>query len=279
MAALEADILDPEATVFCPGYIDLGDYRFHCWKHTGHGRVNLNQAVAGSCDTYFYDLGRRTGIDRLQAMAKRFGLGQKLDIDLPHERIGLIPSRAWKLATRGTSWQQGETLVTAIGQGYMLVSPLQLAIMAARIANGGIAIKPHIMKQIIGSPIEQTEWPSLGLDADNIALVQKAMAAVVNEPIGTAYAARIHEENMAMAGKTGTSQVRRISESEREEGITANDDLPWKERDHALFVGFAPIEEPRYAIAVIIEHGGSGAHAAAPLARDILLECQKRNVS
>ena len=155
MAALEADLLDPEATVYCPGYLDLGDYRFHCWKHGGHGHVNFMQAVAGSCDVFFYDLGRRVGIDRMQAMAQRFGFGQKLGIDLPHERAGLIPGRSWKLATHGQSWQQGETLVAAIGQGYVLTTPLQLAVMAARIANGGKAIQPHIIK----SPdAERSAW-------------------------------------------------------------------------------------------------------------------------
>ncbi len=148
LAGLEADMLDPEARVYCPGFYELGDYTFHCWKHGGHGHVNLHEAVAGSCDTYFYDLGHRIGIDRIQAMAKRFGFGQKLGIDLPHERTGFIPSRAWKFATHGEPWQQGETLIAAIGQGYMLASPLQLAVMAARIANGGRAIMPHLARTI-----------------------------------------------------------------------------------------------------------------------------------
>jgi len=268
MAALEADIVNPKSTTYCPGYFDLGDYRFHCWKQGGHGHVNMTQAIAGSCDTYFYDLGHRVGIDRIQAMAKRFGWGQKLDIDLPHERAGLVPSRAWKMATHGgDAWQQGETLVAAIGQGYMLASPLQLAIMAARIANGGKAVVPHMTRNE-GKP----NWPSMDFDEDNLTLVREAMAAVVNEPIGTAYAARIMKPDIAMAGKTGTSQVRRISEAEREEGVTKNEALPWKERDHALFTGFAPVDNPRYAICVIVEHGGSGAHEAAPIARDIFIE-------
>ena len=278
MAGLEAGMLDPEAKTFCPGYFDLGTYRFHCWKHGGHGYVNLKQAVAGSCDTFFYDLGHRIGIDRIQAMAKRFGYGQKLNIDLPHERGGFVPSRAWKLATRGQAWQQGETLIAAIGQGYMLTSPLQLAVMAARIANGGKAVVPHIAQKIGTTSTALKEWPSLGFDPDHIRIVQEAMSAVVNEQIGTAYAARIQKEGMEMAGKTGTSQVRRISAAEREEGVATNESLPWKQRDHALFGGFAPVGNPRFAVAVIVEHGGSGAHMAAPIARDILLECQTRNV-
>jgi penicillin-binding protein 2 len=272
MAGLEADMLNPESKTFCPGFFDLGDYRFHCWKHGGHGHVNLAEAVAGSCDTYFYDLGHRIGIDRIQAMAKRFGLGQKLDIDLPHEHGGLVPGRAWKLAMHGGIWQQGETLVAAIGQGYMLTSPLQLAMMAARLANGGKAITPRIVSQDAGN------WPSLGFDDKHLAIVRNAMSGVVNTQAGTAYAARIDKPGMEMAGKTGTAQVRHISESEREEGVTANDALPWKERDHALFAGFAPVGNPRYAVAVVVEHGGSGAHIAAPIARDILLECQERNL-
>ncbi len=220
MAALEADMINPEATVFCPGFFDLGDYRFHCWKHGGHGHVNMHQAVAGSCDTYFYDLGHRLGIDRIQAMLKRFGFGQKTGIDLPHERSGFVPSRTWKLATRGEVWQQGETLVAAIGQGYMLASPLQLAVMAARIANGGKAVVPHLAQAIGGKAVEQTaDAHRLVSTHEHIAIVQNAMSAVVNETIGTAYAARIDKPEFAMGGKTGTSQVRHISTAEREEGV------------------------------------------------------------
>ena len=278
MAGLEAGILDPEAKTFCPGYYELGNYKFHCWKHGGHGHVNLKQAVAGSCDTFFYDLGRRLGIDRIHAMAKRFGWGDKLQVDLPHERAGFVPSRAWKFATRHQSWQQGETLIAAIGQGYMLASPLQLATMAARIANGGQAVVPHITQKIGDQTVERANWPSLGFDAENLRIVQAAMSAVVNESIGTAYGARIAKSGMEMAGKTGTSQVRRISEAERLGGVVGNDALPWKERDHALFTGFAPVGDPRFAVAVVVEHGGSGAHVAVPIARDIMLECQKREL-
>lgn len=280
LAALEGGVMEPDATVFCPGYYDLGNHRFHCWKHGGHGTVNFNSAMAGSCDTYFYDLSHRTGIDKIEAMAKRFGLGQKTGIDLPHERSGLVPGRAWKQATHNGAWQQGDTLVAGIGQGYMTATPMQLALMAARIANGGYAVTPHVLKSAVGvKPRDVADWPSLGVSAENLELVRGAMSSVVNKNIGTAYAARIMDESRAMAGKTGTAQVRRISTSERAEGVTANDDLPWKERDHALFVGFAPVSDPRYAVAVAVEHGGSGAHKAAPIARDILLECQKRNLA
>jgi penicillin-binding protein 2 len=276
LAGLESGMLDPDATVYCPGYFELGDTVFHCWKHGGHGHVNLHGAIAGSCDTFFYDLGHRIGIDRIQAMMKRFGFGQKTGIDLPHERTGFVPSRTWKIATHGQTWQQGETLIAAIGQGYMLSSPLQLAIMAARIANGGRLITPRLVHAVGGNPIVNDMSTPLGIDPKHLEIVQNAMAAVVNEQIGTAYGARTGKEDFMMAGKTGTAQVRHISEEEREEGVATNESLPWKERDHALFAGFAPVGSPRFAVAVVIEHGGSGAHTAAPAAKDILLECQKR---
>ncbi len=276
LAGLEAGLLNPKETVYCPGHMDLGDHRFHCWKRGGHGPVDFVHAMAGSCDTYFYDLGKRVGIDRLHAMAKRLGLGEKTNIDFPHERSGLVPSRAWKMATRGVGWQQGETLITAIGQGYLLASPMQLAVMAARIANGGYAVTPHIVQK--ETPLKSAQsW--LGFDSKNLDVLKEALSAVVNLPIGTAHSARIQEEGMEMVGKTGTAQVRRISTAERAEGVVANEALPWKERDHALFVAYAPKDKPRYAVSIVVEHGGSGAHTTAPLARDILLACQKINPS
>ena len=276
MAALEGDIIDPDTRVFCPGYYEFGEHIFHCWKHGGHGHVNMVEAIAGSCDTYFYDLGHRVGIDKIQAMAQRFGLGQKLGIDLPHERGGFVPSRAWKQATRHQGWEQGETLIAAIGQGYMLASPLQLAVMAARIANNGLAVIPHVAQKIGSKPVAPQTWPSMGFDPRHLEIVRQGMSDVINSPSGTAYAARILQQGMEMAGKTGTAQVRHISEAEHEEGVTKNEALPWKERDHALFAGFAPVGDPRFAIAVIVEHGGSGAHVAVPIAHDILVECQTR---
>ncbi|MDD5585491.1 MAG: penicillin-binding transpeptidase domain-containing protein, partial [Alphaproteobacteria bacterium] len=173
---------------------------------------------------------------------------------------------------------QGETLITAIGQGYMLTSPLQLALMTARIANGGRAVKPRLVRQIGKESLDTVRAPSMGLDPEYLELLQEAMDGVVNEPTGTAYGARLPDEKMAMAGKTGTAQVRRISKAECEDG-SFKDVKPWKERDHALFVGFAPVSDPRYAVSVVVEHGGSGAHTAAPIARDILMECQKRNLA
>jgi penicillin-binding protein 2 len=277
MAALESGIVNRSHTVFCPGYVDLGDHRFHCWRRGGHGSLDMVGALRQSCDTYFYDLARRMGIDRIAEMAIRFGLGKPQGLDLPHERPGLVPTREWKQAAMGTPWQQGESLVAAIGQGYVLSTPLQLAVMVSRIANGGFAVRPHLTKQIRQGPSEPTSWPSMGLRKENLDVVVQGMNAVTNNRDGTAYTARIAEPGMEMAGKTGTAQVRRISTAERSSGVLKNEQLPWRERDHALFVAFAPVQAPRYACAVLVEHGGGGSTVAAPIARDVLLECQKRD--
>lgn len=277
LAGLDSGVMKPKDTVYCPGHMELGKHRFHCWKKGGHGSVNFIHAMAGSCDTYFYDLGKRAGIDRLYETAKRLGLGEKTGIDFPHERTGLIPSRSWKQATRNESWQQGETLITAIGQGYVLTSPMQLAVMMARVANGGFEVKPHIVMNRFSNGQTAPLGRSLGFDPKHLQSLTEALSAVVNQPIGTAHGARIMEEGLSMAGKTGTAQVRRITVAERAEGVITNDALPWKERDHALFVGYGPVLNPRYAAAVIVEHGGSGAHTAAPIVRDILAACQKIN--
>ncbi|MCL2469867.1 MAG: penicillin-binding protein 2 [Alphaproteobacteria bacterium] len=268
LAALEAGLVKPKEHIYCPGFVDLGNHRFHCWKRGGHGHMDLVTAMAASCDTYFYELAKRVGIDRLHEMAKRLGFGEKTGIDFPYERGGLMPSRSWKMVLQGTSWQQGETLLAAIGQGSVLASPLQLAAMMARVVNGGFAVTPHMTKQP-----EKTTGRSLGFQPRSLAIMKEALIAVVNKPFGTAYGSRL-EEGLSMAGKTGTSQVRRISMAERATGIISNDALPWRERDHALFISYAPVEKPRYAGAVIIEHGGSGAAKAAPVMRDILAACQ-----
>ena len=278
LAALDAGMMNPNETIYCPGHYMLGNHKFHCWKQGGHGNVDFIHAMAGSCDTYFYDLGRRIGIDRISAMARRLGLGLKLGIDMPHERAGVVPDRAWKQANRRGAWQQGETLITAIGQGYLHVTPLQLALMTARIANGGLAVAPHVTGKVGEKSTEPPSWPSLGIAPQHLALLRQSLAAVVTQPIGTAYGSRIKEEGMAMGGKTGTAQVRRITMAERESGVISNDALPWRQRDHALFVGYAPVDNPRYAVSVVVEHGGGGSHVAAPIARDVLLECQKRGL-
>ncbi|MCC7273953.1 MAG: penicillin-binding protein 2 [Alphaproteobacteria bacterium] len=282
VAALETKAVTADQRILCPGHLELGDQRFHCWKRGGHGPMNLHDALKHSCDVYFYEAARRVGIDRLAPICRRFGLGEPLGIDLPGERGGLIPSREWKQATGRQAWQQGETILTGIGQGYVLTTPLQLAVMTARLVNGGRAVVPRltrpqgVMRQDEPAP-RRDLFPALGVAPASLAAVVHGMVAVTNDQGGTAYAIRIREPEMAMGGKTGTSQVRRITMAERERGVRKNEELPWRERDHALFVGFAPVGAPRYAVAVVVEHGGGGSSVAGPIARDILLETQRRD--
>ena len=281
LAALKAGVIDSDTSFFCSGSIILGDGKFHCWKRHGHGHTSLNKGIAQSCDVYFYELSRRVGIDRIAEMAKRFGLGQKLDLDIPGSRPGMIPTKAWKRAIIGQPWVLGETLVSAIGQGFVLATPLQLATMTARLANGGKAVTPFIARDVMAddklSGRPEVPVPDMGINQHHLKLVVNAMGLVTNTRRGTAYRARIMVPGMAMAGKTGTSQVRRITRAERAVGIIKNHQLPWKRRDHALFVGFAPVEAPRYAVAVVVEHGGGGSSVAPPIARDIMVETLKRD--
>jgi penicillin-binding protein 2 len=265
MAALEHGI-SPDHTVFCSGSTSLGRAVFHCWKEHGHGSIALTQALAQSCDVYFYDVARRVGVDALAAMATRFGFGTTLGIDLPGEQPGLIPTTAWKRATLGESWQKGETLVCGIGQGYVSATPLQLAVMAARVANGGLGVTPWLVPPAPGTPPPEP----IGVSAASLALVLGGMREVVHGARGTARAADLGLPGVELAGKTGTAQVRRISRADRAAGRHKRTDIPWIERHHALFVCAAPFADPRYAVAVVVEHGQSGAAAAAPIARDIM---------
>jgi penicillin-binding protein 2 len=284
LAGLESGI-SPLDTAYCPGFLRLGNARFHCWKRGGHGRVDMYDGIKRSCDVFFYELARKVGIDRIAEMANRFGLGAPVGIDLPGERGGMIPTRAWKKATLGEPWQGGETLVSAIGQGFVLSTPLQLAVMVARIANGGYAVTPRLTR-LAGDKSDKkpddpadtaSAFPSLGISEASMRVIHTAMDLVSNNPRGTAYRARIKEEGWELAGKTGTSQVRRITMAERAAGIVKNKDLPWRRRDHALFVAYAPVHRPRYACAVVVEHGGGGSKVAAPIVRDILIETQRRD--
>ena len=277
LAALESGITTKTHRVFCRGKIKLGNATFHCWKRGGHGDMDLLQAIQQSCDVYFYDISKRVGVDRIAEMSNRFGLGQRTGIELPSEKKGLIPTRAWKQATIGVPWQQGETLVSGIGQGFVLTTPLQLAVMTARLANGGLAVAPRIHLPAPSDPAGAgaPDLPSIGVSRSSLAIVVEGMNRVSNSQRGTAFRARIKEKEFTLAGKTGTSQVRRITTAERRTGLLKNKDRPWKDRDHALFVAFAPLSAPRYAAAVVVEHGGSGSGVAAPLVRDILLEIQR----
>ncbi len=270
MAALEAGVIGPNETVFCNGGMQLGDRRFHCWKRGGHGHMKCRDALKQSCDVYFYEAARRVGIDAISEMGRRFGLGVRLDLPITAIRDGLMPTRDWKRATYNEGWQAGDTLNSGIGQGFVLATPLQLATMTARIARGA-AVAPRLVRAIDGEAQPDAEAPSLGLRPATLALMRDGMIAVVNEQGGTAGRARIFDPGIDLAGKTGTSQVRRITVAERARGVTRNENLPWERRDHALFVAYAPVASPRYAISVIVEHGGGGSVVASPIARDIML--------
>jgi penicillin-binding protein 2 len=270
LAALEAGMVSTEERVFCNGAMKLGRRRFHCWRRGGHGHVNLRQSLEQSCDVFYYEMAKRLGIDRISAMARRFGLGLAADLPIPALKDGLIPDRRWKRRVHDESWQTGDSLNAAIGQGFVLATPLQLAVMTARLASGR-AVEPRLIRARGGVPIPATEPPDLGLRPLHLSLVRQGMFDVVNSRRGTARRSRIADEMMAMAGKTGTSQVRNITAAERAAGVTRNEDLPWERRDHALFLCFAPYDQPKYAVAVVVEHGGGGSRAAAPIARDVMM--------
>lgn len=271
LAALEHGIIGTEETVWCPGHLEVAGRRFHCWKRGGHGNVDLNTSLKRSCDVYYYDLALKVGIDKISAMAKRMGLGIRHDLPMSAVASGLTPTKDWKARNRGEDWLIGDTANASIGQGYLLASPLQLAVMTARLATGR-SITPRLIKSIDG--IEQSDGAgeTLGLNENNLRTVRRGMFSVSNDRRGTGYKSRIIEETMRMAGKSGTSQIRNISAAERASGVIRNKDLPWNRRDHALFVSFAPFDNPKYAIAVIVEHGGGGSTAAAPIVRDIMLQ-------
>ncbi|MGN1079142.1 MAG: penicillin-binding protein 2 [Alphaproteobacteria bacterium] len=269
LAALEAGVIRPDTKIFCGGHIMMGSHRFHCWKAGGHGNVDLKEALMHSCDIYFYEVARRTGIDKIAAMAKRFGFGMPTGINLPGEKSGLMPTRRWKELILGEQWLQGDTYNTGIGQGYVLATPIQLAVMAAVLANDGYKIKPTIL---VPENRDTSVCPgeNLNLSKTHLQLMREGMFDVVNAAKGTAKTARVNVDGKLIAGKTGTTQVKRISMKEREEGLRSQDELPWEDRNHALFVSFGPTDNPRYALAVVIEHGGGGSTTAAPIARAIM---------
>lgn len=271
MAALEDGLIGPDDTVYCPGHLEVAGRRFHCWKRAGHGWVDLQNSLKQSCDVYYYDLALKVGIEKISAMANRFGLGERHDVPMSAVVQGLTPTKAWKNRTHGADWVIGDTVNASIGQGFMLASPLQLCVMAARLASGN-AVTPRLIKNIDGIEQPVPEPVSLGVNENNLRKMRRAMFDVVNDRRGTAYGSRIIDDAMRMAGKTGTSQVRNITTAERARGVTRNEDLPWERRDHALFVNFAPYDNPKYAVAVVVEHGGGGSKAAAPIARDITLQ-------
>ena len=278
MAGLDGRVIGPGDRIFCPGYLDVGDTRFHCWSKNGHGSLDVRGGLKNSCDVFFFELARRCGIDRVAAMANRFGIGVDLEIDLPGARKGLMPTREWRIA-QGRPWGIGDTVNCGIGQGYVEVTPLALCTYVSRVATGR-AVQPHLTRSINGVPQPgqaPTDWPEMNLSERYLQLCREGMYAVVNEPGGTAPLARLTMPGVQLAGKTGSSQVRHVSRELREHGNFKSENLPWEYRPHALFVCFAPYDAPRYAVSLVVEHGNAGAAAAAPLARDIMTDVLTRD--
>lgn len=278
MAALESRAITPSETFECPGYFDLGNARFHCWRKGGHGTLDLRGGLKNSCDVFFYQVAKKTGMDPIAAMGNRFGLGTALPIDLPAVRPGLIPTREWRIG-QGHAWNLGDTVVAGIGQGFIQVSPLELATYAARVATGR-KIDPHLTRKLadqIQPGSDPSDWPAMDLTEHYLHVVREGMWAVVNEAGGTAPQARLPDQRWQMAGKTGSSQVRRVSREQREDTNFDSSKLPWDQRPHALFVAYAPYDAPRYALAVVVEHGNAGAAAAGPIARDIMMDTLQRD--
>jgi penicillin-binding protein 2 len=274
--------------------MELYGHTYHCWKEKGHGYMNLRSAIKQSCDTYFYEISRRLGIDKLSKTAEKFGLGKKVLNNFIEEKSGVVPNTKWKLANIGKGWVLGETLISGIGQGYFQTTPLQLCLMFAQLANGGYEIKPRIidnkdtLQPIIDAWRQEFYLKNNNLDdenpnlkklyrnQENIKLVLDALYGATNEPMGTSYRSRFTKPEYIYAGKTGTSQIRNISEEERKLKLK-NKDIAYEKRDHSLFTAFAPYKNPRYSISVIIEHGGAGSTGAAPIARKVIKKILDRH--
>ena len=270
LAALEAGIINHREKIKCNGYVEVSNRKFHCWKRDGHGSVDLVKSLRESCDVYYYELAQQVGIEKIAEVARILGLGQSFDIQMSAVTSGIVPDKLWKLNARSREWVVGDTVNTSIGQGYVLSSPLQLAVMIARIATGN-EISPKLIKSING--VEADKEPhQLNVNKNNLNLIRKALFEVTNDKRGTAYDSRVLDKNSQIIGKSGTSQVRNISAVERTLGVLENKDLPWEQRDHALFVNYAPYDDPKIAVSVVVEHGGSGSTVAAPIARDITLQ-------
>ncbi len=269
LSALENKIINKDFKVFCKGKIESYGQTYHCWKKEGHGSVDLKEAMKQSCDTYFYEISRLLGVDRLSDTAKKFGLGDKILENLfNNEQTGLIPSTQWKKNNLGRNWLLGETMITGIGQGYIQTTPLQLCLMTAQIANGGYKIKPKITVDNETQSILSENYEPLFNNQKNIKLIQETMFSSVNEIRGTSYSSRINDPKYQFAGKTGTAQVKRITKLDRELDLDTSE-IPYEERDHALYIAFGPYKSPQYAMSIIIEHGGSGSSAAAPIAKEL----------
>ena len=297
LSALENKIIKPSDTFRCTGKIELHGEKFHCWEKKGHGIVNLRKGIQRSCDVYFYEVARKLGVDRLSETAKKFGLGKKVLSDFAEERSGVVPNTKWKKKFIGQNWYIGETLHSGIGQGYFQSTPIQLCLMTAQIANGGYKIKPRIIfdkknndlrdyiKYKNNNPnkplpsnllLKNLSFERLLDDEQNIKIIKDAMFSSSNEPGGTSYRHRMENPKFTFAGKTGSSQFKRFTEAQREAEVKQTD-LNYKDRDHALFIAFAPYNNPKYAISVVVEHGGSGGKAAAPIARKVIKKVLERH--
>ena len=301
LSALENDVITPNFTVKCTGKMEMYGQAYHCWKEKGHGFMKLRNAIKQSCDTYFYETARKLGVDRLSITASKFGLGREvLKEYFPNEKKGLVPNTKWKKDTLGIGWVLGETLITGIGQGYIQTTPLQLCLMMAQLANGGFKIYPKIVvdenqdtlenikyKMALNANKEKGEsilpriraveelfniknekYTQLFRNPENVKFVLEAVFASTNELYGTSYSSRIEDPKYQFAGKTGTSQVKRITKEARELDLEISQ-IPYEERDHALYIAYGPYKNPRYAVSIIVEHGGSGSVVAAPIAKKL----------
>jgi len=268
-AALEAGVVKTTDTVRCGGSYRFGNRTWHCWKKEGHGTMNMHSAIKHSCDVYFYEIARRTGVRKIAEVSHKFGFGETFVLGMTGGRSGLVPDPDWKMKARGEPWFEGETLNFGIGQGQLGTTPLQLALMTARIAATGAPIKPKLIG--LGPPSDEDKTLDAPLDAAIMEIQKAGMFGVSSEPGGTAYrSGDLGLGGPRLAGKTGTAQVRRISAEERAKGIRLGDAIVRELRDHALFVAYAPADNPRYAVSVIVEHGEGGSRTAAPVGRDIL---------
>ena len=276
IAALKYKVINKNEKIFCNGIYSLGNRNFHCWKKNGHGNLDLESAISESCDVYFYELALRLGIEKISDMAKSLGFGNYYN-EYFGKSYGIIPNKKWKREVYKEKWQKGETLNVGIGQGFLLVTPLELALMTANIVNMENIIRPNIIKSIDGNEVNNNLKINSKYDfnKEHLSIVKKAMFQVVNSPKGTAWKSRINDSNFKISGKTGTSQVRIISKKEREDGIIKNKDLPWEKRDHALFIGFAPYDKPKFVTAIILEHAGGGSQYAAPVGKDLLIAARR----
>ena len=280
MSALENKIINTKFKVHCKGHknpLELYGQTYHCWKKEGHGVMDLREAMKQSCDTYFYEVARKLGVDKLSETAKKFGLGENVFGNLfNNEKNGLVPNTIWKKNALGKGWLLGETMITGIGQGYIQTTPIQLCLMTAQIANGGYKIYPKITVDSEKNENQTDKFIQLYKDSKNIKLVQDAMFGSTNEVMGTSYRSRIDDPKYQFAGKTGTAQVKRITEKDRELDLKTFE-IPYEERDHALYIAFAPYDNPKYSISVVIEHGGSGSSSAAPIAKEVIKKVIERH--